>query len=88
MMQSRDITVFQLRAARAGLGLSISELHHKTNIARATLSNIEQQMPNFPPTCSIKTIFQLRKFFESCGVSFESPNKIAFDVDKNIPDIF
>ncbi len=88
MMQSKDITVFQLRAARAGLGLSISELHRKTNIGRGTLSKIEQQTPNLPPSCSLTTVFHLRKFFESCGVSFETPNKISFDVDKSIPDIF
>ena len=88
MMQSKDITVFQLRAARAGLGLSMSELHRKTGVSRITLSKIERQTPNLPPSCSLTTVFHLRQFFESCGVSFEIPNKISFDVDKGIPDVF
>ena len=88
MMQSKDITVFQLKAARAGLDLSVSELHRKTGISRATINRIEKQTPNLPPSCNITTVFHLRKFFEANGIIFDNPNKISFDIDSSIPDIF
>ncbi len=77
MMLSKDITTFQLKAARAGLGLSISDLHNLTGISRATITRIEKQPINEPPICSPITVYHLRQFFEAHGVVFESENKIS-----------
>jgi len=79
-MQSKDITVFQLRAARCGLGLTVTDLHNKTGIGRATITRIEQQNISKPPVCNLTTIFHLRTFFESCGVIFENESKISFSM--------
>jgi DNA-binding XRE family transcriptional regulator len=78
MMATKDVTVFQLRAARAGLGMSISELHQKTGIGRSTITRIEQQPLNEPPSCNPTIVYHLRQFFETNGVIFENANKISF----------
>ncbi len=78
MILTKDITVFQLRAARAGLGLSISELHQKTGIGRSTITRIEKQSMLIPPTASTTIIYHLRQFFEANGITFEKDNKVSF----------
>jgi transcriptional regulator with XRE-family HTH domain len=80
MMLTKDITVFQLRAARAGLGMSISELHEKTGIGRSTITRIEKQSPLNPPVANPTTVYHLRQFFEANGVIFENEAKISFSM--------
>jgi DNA-binding XRE family transcriptional regulator len=82
MILTKDITVFQLRAARAGLGMSISELHQKTGVGRSTITRIEQQPPNEPPSCNPTIIYHLRQFFETNGVVFENVNKVSFSLQE------
>lgn len=77
-MQTKDITVFQLRAARSGLGLTISKLNKLTGLSRATIASIEKQNAEVPPKCNLKTVYKLREYFESKGIIFEDLNQLKF----------
>ncbi|GHT93154.1 hypothetical protein FACS1894122_07960 [Alphaproteobacteria bacterium] len=77
-MLTKDITVFQLKAARAGLGLTATDLHKRTGIGRATITRIESQDMSKPPKCNLTTVYHLKTFLETCGVVFENQSKISF----------
>ena len=82
-MQTKNITVFQLRAARSGLGLTISELNKLTGLSRSTITSIEKQNAGTPPKCDLMTVYKLREYFESKGIIFEESNQLKLNCNKS-----
>ena len=68
------ITVFQFRAARYGIGISLHNLSEMTGISYATLCKLEQGPLYAFPKLHKTTLEKLIAFYQTCGVIFESSN--------------
>lgn len=75
---TKDVTVFQLRAARYALGITRNEIIKKTGVSSSTLSMLENE-PLFSAPTSLRTSFTLRGFYESKGIIFFEDNAIKYD---------
>lgn len=62
------ITGLQIRAARAALGWSATELAKRSNIAMKTVARLEQS-DGIPPSHS-STLHEIKKTLESAGIEF------------------
>ena len=62
------ITGLQIRAARAALGWSATELAKRSNIAMKTVARLEQS-DGIPPSHS-STLHEIKKTLETDGVEF------------------
>lgn len=75
-----NLTVFQLRGARAALGLNLVELGNLTNFSPATLSKLEQGHVTAYIKSTYLDIDVLRRFFNKEGISF--PEAFTIRIDK------
>jgi len=66
----RILTIFQLRAARAALGLSLSQLSEYTKISVSSLSNLEQGIVHDYVKSNFIDTKVLKEFFEGNKLSF------------------
>lgn len=74
---STEITVFQLRAARAALKLPFKKLSELSGISEGALIKLEIGDPIHPPkSSSILTIGKVRGIFEGLGIEFYQNNMI------------
>lgn len=72
---SSEVTVFQLRAARAALKLSLADLSEKTCLRVATIQKLESGDIYMPPQkSSLLTISKVRTTLENMGVEFYKGN--------------
>lgn len=72
-----EISVFQLRAARAGLKLSLEKLSELTGITKKTLSNMESGDMFFPPeNTSILTLLKVNNVYKYYDVEFFENNVV------------
>jgi transcriptional regulator with XRE-family HTH domain len=72
---SSELTVFQLRAARAALKLSLTNLSKITNLRVATIQKLESGDIHMPPQkSSLLTISKVRTALENMGVEFYKNN--------------
>jgi transcriptional regulator with XRE-family HTH domain len=62
------ITGLQIRAARAALGWSASDLAEKASMAMKTISRFEQ-VDGVPPSRS-STLIEIKKTLEAAGIEF------------------
>ena len=62
------ITGLQIRAARAAIGWSATELAKRSNIAMKTVARLEQS-DGVPPSHS-STLIEIQKTLESAGIEF------------------
>ena len=75
---TKDITVFQLRAARYSLGITRNEVIQATGVSSSTLSTLENE-PLFSTPSSKRTAYSLRRFYEAKGIIFFEDNAIKYD---------
>tara|TARA_B100000614_G_C14506215_1_gene476667 strand:+ start:266 stop:562 length:297 start_codon:yes stop_codon:yes gene_type:complete len=74
---STEITVFQLRAARAALRLTFKKLSELSGISEGALIKLEIGDPIYPPkNSSVLTIGKVRTIFERLGIEFYQKNII------------
>lgn len=74
---STEITVFQLRAARAALKFSLRDLADITGLRPATIQKLESGDLHFPPKHSnILTVAKVRTVLEENGIEFYQKNFI------------
>lgn len=66
--QVTDITSEQIKAARAGLGISVAKVADETNIGIATLKRYEATVG--VPNSRKGHLASLRKYFEAAGIEF------------------
>jgi transcriptional regulator with XRE-family HTH domain len=62
------ISSSQIKAARALLGISASELADKCHVGQATLKRYELQ--DGIPQANAKVLYKIQTYLESCGVEF------------------
>ncbi len=67
-MQVENISFYQLRAARAALGLSVREVAEHTAIGTATIVRCED--PNSMHQATKRTIETLINFYKASGIEF------------------
>ena len=67
-MQVENISFYQLRAARAALGLSVREVAEHTEIGTATIVRCED--PSSAHQSTKRTIAILINFYEAAGIEF------------------
>lgn len=75
------ITTFQLRAARAGIGLSLSELADKLKgaglkVGRATLQRLEAGNAAEVPDALASTLQKIQTYYEGEGIEFLPGNGV------------
>lgn len=71
-------TIFQIRAARGGLGISIEKLSQSIDVNSSTLARIEKiKNPLEKPNCHFKTMRELYFFFVENSVFFEKGNAVS-----------
>ncbi len=63
------ISLPQIRAARAMVGLTLADIHARTGISKGALSAIE----NGQADPRLSTVEKLQKLFEALGVEFIPP---------------
>jgi transcriptional regulator with XRE-family HTH domain len=73
------LTGFQVRAARAGIRLTLSELSINTGISIATLKRMERVGQFDYICCNSKTIDKLNEFYRACGIEFSEENGLAIN---------
>ena len=62
------ITGLQIRAARAAIGWSATELAKRSNIAMKTVARLEQS--NGVPPSHSSTLIEIQKTLEAAGIEF------------------
>ena len=85
ILYTTDITVFQLRAARRALNLTVRDVGKSTKLGTGVVVRSESGNLHDPPNCTVMTINRLRSYYESYGIVFLSENTIR--INKVIPDI-
>ncbi len=73
---SSELTVFQLRAARAALRLSLSDVARIAGLRTATIQKLESGDIYSFPSSSILTISKVRSVLENHGIEFYKNNFI------------
>lgn len=73
------ISTFQFRAARFGVGITLTELGKITKIGYVTLCKIEEGPVFRYPKLRKSTLEKLINFYKQCGVSFISNNSIVIE---------
>ena len=73
------ITTFQLRAARAGVGIKLKDLSKITKIGYVTLSKIEEGAVYNVPKIHRSTLEKIIRFYNSCGIRFVDNNSIIIE---------
>jgi transcriptional regulator with XRE-family HTH domain len=83
---SKDITVFQLRAARAALKLTLKEVTVLASVSEGALAKLESGDIYLPPQHSSPlTIAKVKSLYESYGVEFYEHNHMCLlPLDENI----
>jgi hypothetical protein len=77
---TKDITVFQLRSARAALGLTIAVIRKDLNISSQTFSKIEKyNSSGIIKNVSLNTISKIKSYYEQKGITFLEMNGILFE---------
>ena len=72
---TKDLTTFQLRAARKALGISFQRISSSTGIAVSSLARMEAgNVFLFPEHSSVPTVYAVRNFLESQGIRFLADN--------------
>lgn len=85
ILYTTDITVFQLRAARRALNLTVRDVGKATALGTGVVVRSESGNLYDPPNCTVMTINRLKSYYESYGIVFLSENTIR--INKVIPDI-
>ena len=73
------LTGFQARAARAGVGITLSELSINTGISAATLKRMEKVGQFDFVSSNSKTIDKLLDFYRACGIEFTEENGLMIN---------
>ena len=72
---TKDLTTFQLRAARKALGISFQQIAERTGLAVSSLARMESgNVFLFPEHSSVPTVYAVRNFLESQGIRFLPDN--------------
>lgn len=81
-----DITVFQLRAARRALNISMRDLAVITGVSPDALVRMEKgDLYSPPPKSHPNTIFKIRVYLEKLGIQFLDNNSIRLSTpEENI----
>lgn len=83
---TKDITVFQLRAARRSLNLTVREVAKKTSLGPGVVVRSEAgDLYEFPGNSTVMSVTRLRAFYEQYGIVFLPGNAIR--LNKSISDI-
>lgn len=85
ILYTTDITVFQLRAARRALNLTVREVGKTTTLGTGVVVRSESGNLFDPPNCTVISINRLRTYYESYGIIFLTENTIS--IKKISPDI-
>tara|TARA_B100000614_G_C14499557_1_gene474098 strand:+ start:861 stop:1175 length:315 start_codon:yes stop_codon:yes gene_type:complete len=81
-----ELTVFQLRAARRALNLTVREVAKEASLATGVIVRSEAgDLYKFPEQSSVTSIAKLRVLYESEGIRFLPNNTIQ--LYKHISDI-
>lgn len=80
-----DITVFQLRAARRSLNLTVREVGKNTTLGTGVVVRSESGNLLERPNCTVMSINRLRTYYETYGIVFLPENTIS--IKKVTPDI-
>ena len=79
-----DITVFQLRAARRALNITVREMSLETGLAVGVIVRGESgNLHLFPQKISLVSVSRMKVFLEYYGIVFLSNNTISLLLDKN-----
>lgn len=79
---TKDLTVFQLKAARYALGITRDEIKNLTGISSSVLNRVEKGELAYAPKQSLpQTIYRLRSLYESHGIVFFEDNTIQYNKD-------
>lgn len=76
ILYTTDITVFQLRAARRALNLTVREVGKNTMLGTGVVVRSESGNLHSPPNCTVMSINRLRTYYESYGIVFLTENTI------------
>ncbi|RYE15546.1 MAG: XRE family transcriptional regulator [Rickettsiales bacterium] len=76
------ITIFQLRAARSGIGITLKDLSKITQIGYVTLSRIERGAVYDNCKIPVCILEKLIKFYNQCGVRFVDNNSVVIDFEQ------
>ncbi len=72
---TKELTTFQLRAARKALGINFHKISEGTGIAVSSLARMESgNVFLFPEHSSVPTVYAVRNFLESHGIRFLPDN--------------
>lgn len=72
---TKELTTFQLRAARKALGITFQEISERTGVAVSSLARMEAgNVFLFPEHSSVPTVYAVRNFLESHGIRFLQNN--------------
>lgn len=90
---THEITSFQLKAARYGLGFKLQDIARLTGIAESTVLRMESKdLYSYPKPTKISTVLKLKTLYESYGIVFLSPCGLMLQplsnvLEGNIPEI-
>lgn len=83
---TQDLTVFQLRAARRALNLTVREVAKELNLTPNVIVRAEQgDLYEFPSRSTVISVARLRALFEAQGIVFLPDNTIR--LEKIMPEI-
>ncbi len=74
------ITVFQFRAARYGIGISLQNLSEMTGISYATLCKLEKGPIYAFPKLHKTTLNKLIAFYQTCGLVFQDYDTVKVNL--------
>ena len=72
------LTMFQIRAARAGLGLNAKEAAENSGVSRNTILTLEKGEPDKGPDALASTLRKMQEYYETAGVEFMPDNGLRF----------
>lgn len=79
-----DITVFQLRAARRALNITVREMSLETGLAVGVIVRGESgDLHSFPQKISLVSASRMKVFLESHGIVFLLNNTVSLLLNKN-----
>lgn len=83
---TKDLTVFQLRAARRALNLTVREVAKELNFTPNVIVRAEKgNLYEFPSRSTVISVSKLRALFEEHGIVFLPNNTIR--LEKIMPEV-
>ncbi|CAO5677768.1 MAG: hypothetical protein HEEMFOPI_01561 [Holosporales bacterium] len=88
-IKTKDLTVFQLRAARRALNLTVREVSKDTSISIGVIVRSETgDLYSFPKKSSLISISRLKAYYEMNNIVFSLDNTISLKKEDDLPNNF